>query len=98
MADTDDTTPADVLVFGSLNVDLVCRVASIARPGETVLAPRYEQLFGGKGANQAVAAARMIGGGNRAGTRIRPLTSITVASAEARMIPGLASSPPQLPE
>ncbi|MEO9789493.1 MAG: ribokinase [Aurantimonas coralicida] len=65
MADTDETTPADVLVFGSLNVDLVCRVASIARPGETVLAPRYEQLFGGKGANQAVAASRMIGGGNR---------------------------------
>ena len=50
-----------VVVFGSLNVDLVCRVRSIARPGETVLAPRYEQLMGGKGANQAVAAARMIG-------------------------------------
>ncbi|MEF2552513.1 ribokinase [Aurantimonas sp. A2-1-M11] len=65
MADSDDTTAAAVLVFGSLNVDLVCRVASIARPGETVLAPRYEQLFGGKGANQAVAAARMIGGADK---------------------------------
>ncbi|MBO0903055.1 ribokinase [Jiella sp. MQZ13P-4] len=47
-----------VFVFGSVNVDLVCRVATIPRPGETVLSARYEQLFGGKGANQAVAAAR----------------------------------------
>lgn len=55
-----DTTEAhgEVLVFGSLNVDLVCRVERIARPGETVLGPSYEQLPGGKGANQAVAAAR----------------------------------------
>ena len=47
-----------VFVFGSVNIDLVCRVEAIARPGETVLSPRYDQLFGGKGANQAVAAAR----------------------------------------
>ncbi|RIY01262.1 ribokinase [Aureimonas flava] len=53
-----------IVVFGSVNVDLVCRVAAIARPGETVLAPGYEQLSGGKGANQAVAAAR-------AGGRVR---------------------------
>jgi ribokinase len=48
-----------ILVFGSINIDLVARVASIPRPGETVLSPRYETLFGGKGANQAVAAARV---------------------------------------
>lgn len=47
-----------IVVFGSVNVDLVCKVAAIAKPGETVLAPGYEQLSGGKGANQAVAAAR----------------------------------------
>lgn len=47
-----------IIVFGSINVDLVSRVAEIARPGETVLAPGYETFFGGKGANQAVAAAR----------------------------------------
>ncbi|KQT84025.1 ribokinase [Aurantimonas sp. Leaf443] len=51
-----------VVVFGSINVDLVCRVEAIARPGETVLSPGYEQFFGGKGANQAVAAARVLGG------------------------------------
>ncbi|WP_244404132.1 ribokinase [Fulvimarina pelagi] len=50
-------------MFGSLNIDLVCRVERIARPGETVLGPSYEQLFGGKGANQAVAAARSAASG-----------------------------------
>jgi len=48
-----------ILVFGSINIDLVARVTSIPRPGETVLSPRYDTLFGGKGANQAVAAARV---------------------------------------
>src|SRR3954464_9248888 len=47
-----------ILVFGSINIDWVARVPSIPRPGETVLARAYETLFGGKGANQAVAAAR----------------------------------------
>ncbi|WP_046866497.1 ribokinase [Microvirga massiliensis] len=48
-----------ILVFGSINIDLVARVASITRPGETVLSLGYETLFGGKGANQAIAAARV---------------------------------------
>jgi ribokinase len=52
-----------ILVFGSINIDLVARVTSIAQPGETVLSPRYDTLFGGKGANQAVAAARVSGPG-----------------------------------
>jgi len=47
-----------ILVFGSINTDLVARVREIPRPGETALAPGYEVLPGGKGANQAVAAAR----------------------------------------
>ncbi|MEQ9811477.1 MAG: ribokinase [Azospirillaceae bacterium] len=47
-----------ILVFGSLNIDLVLAVPRIPRPGETVLAPSYEKKPGGKGANQAVAAAR----------------------------------------
>jgi ribokinase len=48
-----------ILVFGSINIDLVARVTSIPLPGETVLSPGYETLFGGKGANQAIAAARV---------------------------------------
>ncbi len=46
-----------VLVLGSLNVDLVTRVERHPRPGETVLGEGLQQLAGGKGANQAVAAA-----------------------------------------
>lgn len=46
-----------VVVLGSLNVDLVTRVERHPRPGETLLADGLERLAGGKGANQAVAAA-----------------------------------------
>jgi ribokinase len=52
-----------ILVFGSINMDLVARVRAIARPGETVLSRRADSFFGGKGANQAVAAARIGRGG-----------------------------------
>ncbi|CAH2603531.1 Ribokinase [Rhodovastum atsumiense] len=48
-----------ILVFGSINMDLVARVAAIPHAGETALAPGYATLCGGKGANQAVAAARV---------------------------------------
>jgi ribokinase len=46
-----------VLVLGSLNVDLVTRVGRHPRPGETVAGEGLRRLAGGKGANQAVAAA-----------------------------------------
>lgn len=51
-----------IAVFGSINVDLVVRVAALPGPGETVLAPDYDVVAGGKGANQAVAAARAMEG------------------------------------
>ncbi|MBI5690750.1 MAG: ribokinase [Verrucomicrobia bacterium] len=47
-----------VTVVGSLNVDRIWRVARLPRPGETVFATETRLEFGGKGANQAVAAAR----------------------------------------
>ena len=47
-----------IVVVGSINVDLVVRVAILPRPGETVLGGRFASVPGGKGANQAVAAAR----------------------------------------
>jgi ribokinase len=50
-----------IVVLGSLNVDLVTRVAALPGPGETVLGDRLLTFTGGKGANQAVAAARLGG-------------------------------------
>ena len=47
-----------VLVVGSSNTDMVVRVPRIPRPGETVLGGAFAMAAGGKGANQAVAAAR----------------------------------------
>lgn len=50
---------ADVCVVGSANLDLVASVASLPAPGATVLATDYAEHAGGKGLNQAVAAARL---------------------------------------
>lgn len=47
-----------VLVFGSANADLIFRVPHLPAPGETVLGPGWRAMAGGKGANQAVAAAK----------------------------------------
>jgi ribokinase len=47
-----------VVVVGSSNTDLVIKTQSIPRPGETVLGGSFLMVAGGKGANQAVAAAR----------------------------------------
>jgi ribokinase len=46
-------------VVGSVNLDLVARVERFPRPGETLTASTFERIPGGKGANQAVAAARL---------------------------------------
>ena len=48
-----------VSVVGSINLDLVASVDTIPRPGETVSTHKFERVPGGKGANQAVAAARL---------------------------------------
>jgi ribokinase len=47
-----------VCVLGSLNLDIVARVADLPKPGETVMCRSVERFPGGKRANQAVAAAR----------------------------------------
>jgi ribokinase len=56
-----DTPPGvpSVVVVGSLNVDLIAYAGRLPGPGETVLGDRFAMGFGGKGANQAVMAARL---------------------------------------
>src|SRR6187402_1156750 len=52
---------APLVIVGSLNMDVVCRVARAPEAGETVLGGEVSFVPGGKGANQAVACARLGG-------------------------------------
>ncbi len=55
---TNDESNRRVAVVGSLNVDYIASVEELPAPGETIAAAGFIRRFGGKGANQAVAAAR----------------------------------------
>jgi ribokinase len=59
----------ELTVVGSINLDLVARVERLARPGETISASTFARFPGGKGANQAVAAARL-------GARVRMVGAV----------------------
>ena len=48
----------DVVVVGSANLDLVARTSRLPKPGETVMGSHFFEACGGKGVNQAIAAAR----------------------------------------
>ena len=50
---------SDVVVCGSLNMDLLAQVDRLPLPGETVMGRSYQHSAGGKGLNQAIACARM---------------------------------------
>ena len=52
---------AKIIVVGSSNIDMTAMVDSLPRPGETIGGAKFIQANGGKGANQAVAAARLGG-------------------------------------
>jgi ribokinase len=51
--------PVELTVVGSINLDFVARMERLPRPGETVAARQFRRHAGGKGANQAVAAAQL---------------------------------------
>src|SRR5215831_17865868 len=51
--------PKPILVVGSVNLDLVASAPRIPVPGETIIGQSFQTFFGGKGANQAVAVARL---------------------------------------
>ena len=72
-------TTGRVVVAGSLNWDLVLAVERLARPGETVAAARANEGAGGKGLNQAVAAAR-------AGARVAFVGTVGDDAAGARLV------------
>lgn len=73
-----------VIVFGSLNVDLVVRAPRLPRPGETLAGTAFERVPGGKGANQAVAAARM-------GARVALAGRVGVDADGELLLAGLAA-------
>lgn len=89
-----------ILVVGSINLDLVASVDRIPRTGETVTGKSFQTFFGGKGANQAVGAARlgqpvsMIGrlGDDEFGRRLRRgLSDAGVGVAAVKNTPGVSS-------
>jgi ribokinase len=79
---------AELTVVGSINLDLVARVRRLPRPGETLSGATLERIPGGKGANQAVAAARlgagvrMVGCVGRDATAADALTGLREAGVE----------------
>jgi ribokinase len=81
-----------IVVFGSLNVDLVVRTNALPRPSETVLGPSYILVAGGKGANQALAAARagasvkMAGAVGRDGFAETALHDLAEASVDLSLV------------
>ncbi|HTT78659.1 MAG TPA: PfkB family carbohydrate kinase [Stellaceae bacterium] len=84
-----------ILVFGSLNVDVLVPVPRLPAPGETVLGGDYRLLPGGKGANQALAARRAgaavamagaVGGDNFAAVALTGLRAAGVDLALVRRV------------
>ena len=74
-----------ILVVGSANVDLVVTAEQLPKPGETLLGHRFQTFSGGKGANQAVAAAR-------AGGKVAMIARVGTDGFGKRLVADLAAS------
>ena len=75
----------ELTVVGSINLDLVARVQRLPRPGETLSASGFERIPGGKGANQAVASARL-------GAQVRLVGAVGDDSLAAEALAGLVEA------
>jgi ribokinase len=75
----------ELTVVGSINLDLVARVSVLPRPGETVPGTSFERFPGGKGANQAVAAARL-------GARVRMVGAVGTDALAHDALAGLRTA------
>lgn len=76
---------ARIAVVGSINMDMVAHARRLPRPGETLLGEDFQMAPGGKGANQAVAAARLgaqVNFVSRVGTRVHGRALIAALRAE----------------
>lgn len=95
------STPGRIAVVGSLNLDYFTRVDALPRPGETVAASRLTLFRGGKGANQAVAAARQgatvsligcVGSDEGGAAYLRSLEEEGISLDHVRVVPGETGS------
>jgi len=77
---TPGAAPGSILVVGSSNTDMVVKTKALPGPGQTVLGGAFFMNSGGKGANQAVAAARLQGIANGQGKAAGPETEGTARS------------------
>jgi ribokinase len=84
-----------ILIFGSINVDVIVPVPRLPMPGETVLGGDYALLSGGKGANQAMAACRAgadvvmvgaVGGDGFAAAALDPLRRAGIDTRAVRTV------------
>ncbi len=74
-----------IVVVGSINLDLVARANRIPAPGETLTGTSFQTFFGGKGANQAVAAAK-------AGGTVRMIGCVGTDAFGAQLQEGLRAA------
>jgi ribokinase len=91
---------SDIVVLGGINMDLVVEVPHIPRPGETVQGGAARKFPGGKGANQAVAAARLgasvsligqVGADPFAEELLESLGQAGVGTGSIRQVPALST-------
>lgn len=89
-----------IAVIGSVNIDIVARVARLPRPGETVTGAELNRFPGGKGANQALAARRLgadvqliarVGDDASADEALALLREDDVVLTECRRVTGIAT-------